>query len=845
MSADDASRFQDLRQLLDRLHRETMSAFGAILSDPDGAGRSLLDLEERADADLAPFQDLIARYPPIGPNLVRPVRLAILQGIGRWATLQGRYDDAIRSIDEALRQLAQDGGPEAGAERASWLDLRGDLERRQGRFDEARTAFDEAHRLHLEAAQWGPAILALSTRASCDLSRDDGDGFLSGMEEAIRLAERHGLAQRAGLLRRDLLRFRIETDPTGEVLEGALKLRQQGKLREALGLDDGQLAQVVAEIRQARQDPGAAREHRKALEKLRQAVADDPDDIPAWNRLSLALKQQAEGLEDDQPTLAMDIMSEAMAIADERVRIPEVIATVLGGYVRICERLGDEEGRSRAIERLRTFGARDVLFQSGMDRAFVRLRRGEPEAAREAIEEVGDLADTPDDRRLFSMTRIVVHQQLPGGEPTALELSRQAIAEDGPFHPDALRGGAGAASRWSTQLGTSQGIHGNAAVLLGRAGRFGEAYVAAEQVRALRLRTRMADAGWIDDPASMINRDALLGMLRGGASAMVLFWVGRERTLALAIDPLEQGDPPCTVIDLGQAELRSWAPAEAGNGWSVGAIEALGGRLAPTLRDVARRVGERGGVLYLAPDSGLFSAPFAALPLGDGLVMADLAATAVVPGATVWASLRDRRKAELPSNRAVASAGEAAGPGGGVIRFRDQAGAVARRVGARWVLEETTGAELLEAAAGTDLLHLEFHGLVEPTASGTLSASALRCARDEPLTADAIADRLAGKMPSAFVFLNACMSGRFRGRLGGEVGGLWEALLLAGATSIVATLHEVDPGSASDLALAFYEGWLHVGLGRAEALRRAQLEVRRTRPDPARWAAHLLIGDGA
>lgn len=844
MSADDASRFQDLREVLNDLHQASMEAYGAILTDPDAAGQRLRALEMRAEVDLAPFDDLIARYPPIGPNLVRPVRLTILQGIGQWATLQGRDDVATRAIDDGLRLLDRDEAPEARAERASWLQVRGDLDRRRGRFDQARDAFDQAHRLYLETEDWPAAALALAARASCDLSRDDGDGFLSGMEQAIALADHHDLTQQGGRLRRDLLRFRIETDPTGEALEGALKLRQQGKLREVLGLNDAELAQIVAEIRQARQDPGAAREHKKALEKLRKTVADDPDDVPAWNRLALALKQQAEAIEDDQPSLAGVTIREALAIAEERVRIPEVIATILGGCTRIFERLGDEAARSEAIRRLQAVGARDLLFQSGIDRAFVRLRNGQAESAREAIEEVEGLADSPDDRRLFAMTRIVVAQQTPGGEPTARELGRQAIADDGPFHPNALRGGAGAGARWSTPLSTAQGVHGNTAVLLARAGRFAEAYRAAEQVRALRLRARMSDAGWIDDPARMINRDALREKLREDGSAMVLFWVGRERTLALTIDPFGPDEPPCPVVDLGQAELRSWAPSEAGNPWEATALEALGARLAPTLRGLARRVDERGGVLYLAPDSGLFSAPFAALPLGDGLVMADLAATAVVPGATVWASLRARRPIESPSHRVVACAGEAAGPDGSVIRFRDQAEAVARMVGARRFLEEATAGELLEGAIGADLLHLEFHGLVEPTATGSMSASVLRSAGDEPLSADTIADRLIGKLPSSFIFLNACMSGRFQSRLEGEVGGLWEAWILAGATAIVATLHEVDPGAARDVAIAFYEGWLNAGLRPAEALRRAQLEVRRSRPDPAQWAAHLLIGDG-
>jgi CHAT domain-containing protein len=93
------------------------------------------------------------------------------------------------------------------------------------------------------------------------------------------------------------------------------------------------------------------------------------------------------------------------------------------------------------------------------------------------------------------------------------------------------------------------------------------------------------------------------------------------------------------------------------------------------------------------------------------------------------------------------------------------------------------------------------------------------------------------------VFLNACRSAGFRMRLGGEVGGFWQAFLAAGVPSIVGTLFFVDPGHAQRIAVEFYRGWQTGGLTKAEALRRAQLAMAREGIEARHWASHVLIGD--
>jgi CHAT domain-containing protein len=127
---------------------------------------------------------------------------------------------------------------------------------------------------------------------------------------------------------------------------------------------------------------------------------------------------------------------------------------------------------------------------------------------------------------------------------------------------------------------------------------------------------------------------------------------------------------------------------------------------------------------------------------------------------------------------------------------------------------------------------------MEGSVPGTRSASILQLAGRTRLSAK---DVYGLDLGAELVFLNACVSGRFQSRLSSEVGGFWEAFLHAGARGIIVTLAYVHPESAQRLALAFYRHWLN-GQDSGEALRQAQLEVRRERPAPGDWAAHILIG---
>jgi hypothetical protein len=135
-----------------------------------------------------------------------------------------------------------------------------------------------------------------------------------------------------------------------------------------------------------------------------------------------------------------------------------------------------------------------------------------------------------------------------------------------------------------------------------------------------------------------------------------------------------------------------------------------------------------------------------------------------------------------------------------------------------------------------ELLHFAGHADVR----GGAGESHLRGAGGSRL---GVGEILTRRAVPATVVLSACESARGDGpRPAGETAGglgLAEAFLLAGSRRVVGAVRPVDDAVTARLVTAFYRTW-DGGDGAAEALRRAQLELRAADP-AADWSSFLLI----
>jgi hypothetical protein len=137
-------------------------------------------------------------------------------------------------------------------------------------------------------------------------------------------------------------------------------------------------------------------------------------------------------------------------------------------------------------------------------------------------------------------------------------------------------------------------------------------------------------------------------------------------------------------------------------------------------------------------------------------------------------------------------------------------------------------------APGCGILHLACHGMFRVD---NPMFSALKLYDGWLAASDVIRLDLVG----ALVTLSACESGRNEVFAGDELMGLTRAFLGAGATTLVASLWLVQDETTAELMEMWYEH-LRKGVGRAAALRNAQLALKERWSHPYYWAPFVVIG---
>ena len=352
---------------------------------------------------------------------------------------------------------------------------------------------------------------------------------------------------------------------------------------------------------------------------------------------------------------------------------------------------------------------------------------------------------------------------------------------------------------------------------------------------------------------------ARLARALGSQTALLSLFSTREKVLLFLLHA-QWNEPRVVEVDLSGKDLRYcyWAnyeeevlnrPRHQATGRSLThRWRSLGQPLlAPALPHL-----EGVNHLVIAPEGLFHLLPLHALDLdGRGTTLLDRFSVSYVPALGILERLLKR--APVEKDEAVVLGYTPRGQEQGL--FLGEAKAVAAQMGVPPLLDGVaTGANLRKALQGRTLrmVHLSCHGRFNPAAplqSGVLLGDGLFTAR-KWMTLRFRAD---------LVTLSACQTGLV-GHMGGdELAGLSQALLYAGASSLLLGLWSVNAVTTAHLMMDFYrrlwDGTDRKRTDKATALREATLALRDgallppeiqeqiDTADPYYWAPFILVGD--
>jgi CHAT domain-containing protein/tetratricopeptide (TPR) repeat protein len=254
--------------------------------------------------------------------------------------------------------------------------------------------------------------------------------------------------------------------------------------------------------------------------------------------------------------------------------------------------------------------------------------------------------------------------------------------------------------------------------------------------------------------------------------------------------------------------------------------------------------------LAIIPHDVLHYLPFAALSDGERFLVDDYTLT-LLPSASSLLHIQQNSGNAL-ANPLVLGNPATDNPDLQSLRFaEDEARTIAGMFDSTPFLGNTaTEAAVRAGSTGAGILHIAAHGTFNqaaPLESALFLAPA--GADDGQLTVREIYSL--NLQQADLVVLSACETqiddtGIVHGQLsvdaGDELVGLTRAFFYAGTPSVVSTLWSVDDAPSAMLMERFYTH-LYNGLGKAAALRQAQMDVREQYPNPYYWAGYVLSGD--
>lgn len=336
-------------------------------------------------------------------------------------------------------------------------------------------------------------------------------------------------------------------------------------------------------------------------------------------------------------------------------------------------------------------------------------------------------------------------------------------------------------------------------------------------------------------------------------TTLVSYWLGGDQTLAfvLSADQFQTIALPVGVAEVTRhvRQLRSVlisAPPTQRISQPSAAVWLHRQLIAP-LRPYLRT-----SRLLIVPHASLHHLPFAALGDERGRMLLDEFTLTLLPSASTLRFLERPASAPVAAPRALVLANaDYTLPSAAA-----EAQAIADLFDSQLFLGSQATEQALRAHAGqAGILHIATHGEYLPDAplasyltlapgSPEHTPAATR-GSDEPSGARLeVADVYGLDLRQTdLVVLSACQSNLSAWTSGDDMVGLTRAFLYAGASSVVASLWLVPDKATSQLMERFYTH-LRAGSGKAEALQKAQQEIRARYPSPYYWAGFVLLGEG-
>ena len=249
----------------------------------------------------------------------------------------------------------------------------------------------------------------------------------------------------------------------------------------------------------------------------------------------------------------------------------------------------------------------------------------------------------------------------------------------------------------------------------------------------------------------------------------------------------------------------------------------------------------RGKSLLVVPHGVLHYLPFAALHDGSNYLL-DSHALRYLPSASVLKFLKPPR---TPGLAAVLVLGN---PDLGEARLdlphaETEARGIAGMGSGNTLLlrKEATEEAFKRLAPGFRYIHVASHG--EFNASDALQSRLMLVKSDSDDGSLSVGELYGVRLDADLVTLSACETGLGKVLNGDDVLGLTRGFLYAGTSNVAASHWPVDDLATAELMKRFYQNLIK-GVPKRDALRQAQIEIRREFPHPFYWAAFFLTGLG-